>query len=426
MLRFSQSLTKEMSISDLRVAIFNHIVSKQSNEKLIIRIEDTDKDKNIEGKDKEILELLNLFSIDYEGVFHQSDNLKYHQKLTMQLMGQKNAFACFCSDVKIEELKQEAKKKNKPYEYDGFCQTLSDETVLNVNSPFIVRIKKPDENIVFKDLLKGELSFKPSSVDSFPILRQDKTPTHNYANAVDDMLFDISSVITSEDNINDAAKQIHIRKLLNYDKEIEFAHIPNINIDSKYSSVKQLIDDGFLPSAIANYLVLLGNETPKEIFTLEEAIEWFKIKDISKEAAKFNIEKLKEINKKHLLNIDNMRFSKILGFADDDIGKLAKLFLNENSTIKEIKEKIDLIFAPKSTCEGFEEEFVELKLALNDAPFIESFSEFKEFLSKKTQLNDSKLLKPLTYILTGQTKLQGIELEEVYPLIKNYLGEITK
>ncbi len=114
MLRFAQSPTKDMSIGDLRVAIFNHIVSKQLNEKLLIRIEDTDKEKTIEGKDKELLELLNLFSIGYEGVFHQSDNLKYHQKLTMQLMGQKNAFACFCSDAKIEELKEEVKKKNKP------------------------------------------------------------------------------------------------------------------------------------------------------------------------------------------------------------------------------------------------------------------------------------------------------------------------
>ncbi|NVJ53365.1 MAG: glutamate--tRNA ligase [Campylobacteraceae bacterium] len=426
MLRFVQSPTKDMDIGDLRVAIFNHIVSKQLNEKLIIRIEDTDKEKNIEGKDKEILELLNLFSIGYEGIFHQNDNLKYHQKLTMQLMGQKNAFACFCSDAKIEELKEEAKKNNKPYEYDGFCQTLSDETVLNVNSPFIVRIKKPDENIVFKDLLKGELSFKPSDIDSFPILRQDKTPTHNYAHAVDDMLFDISAVITLEDKVNDAAKQIHIRKLLNYDKEIEFTHIPDVNIDSKYSSVKKLIDDGFLPAAIANYLVLLGNETPKEIFTLEEAVEWFDIKNIPNEAVNFDIEKLKEINKKHLINIDNMRFSKILGFADDDIGKLGKLFLNETSTIKDIKEKINLVFAPKSTCEGFEEEFVEVKLAVNDAPFIDSFSEFKQFITDKTQLKEERLLKPLTYVLTGQTKLQGIELEEVYPLIKNYLGEITK
>ena len=424
MLRFIQSPTKDIDISDLRIAIFNHIVSKQLNKKLMVRIEDNDKQKNIEGKDKEILEILNLFSIDYEGVFHQSDNLKYYHKLAMQLMGQKKAFACFCSNEKIEELKKEAKKKNKPYEYDGFCQNLSDETVLNVNAPFIVRIVKPEDNIAYKDLLKKEFSFKPWEIDSFAILKQDKTPSSNYAHAVDDMLFDISTVITSDDFINDTAKQIYIRKLLNYDKEIEFIHLPKVNSDKKYSCVKSLIDEGFLPSAIANYLVILGNKTPKEIFTLEEATEWFDIKSVSNEAVDFDIEKLKEINKKYLMDVENMRLSKILGFADDDIGKLAKLFLNDSFTIKELKEKIDLVFAPKSTCEGFEDEFVELKLAINDAPFIDSFSEFKLYLMEKTGLKEERLMIPLTYILTGKTK--KTDISEVYPLIKNYLGEITK
>ena len=123
------------------------------------------------------------------------------------------------------------------------------------------------------------------------------------------------------------------------------------------TSVKWLIDEGFLPSAIANYLVLIGNKTPNEIFTLEEAISWFKIENISKDSAVFDIDKLKFINKKHLETIDDMRLSKILGFADTDIGKLGKIFLEEASTIKEIKEKIDLIFASKTSYEGLEEEF---------------------------------------------------------------------
>ena len=424
MLRFAQTSTRHMDINDLRVAIFNYIVSKQSNEKLLIRIEDTNKEKNIENIDKQIMELLNLFSIDYEGVFCQSDNLKYHQKLTMQLMGQKNAFACFCSDEKIKQLKQEAKKNNKSYEYDGFCQKLSDETVLNVNSPFIIRIKKPDNSIKVKDLLKGELSYKPSEIDYFPILRQDKTPTCNYANAIDDMLFNISTVIQSEDRLLDAAKQTYTRKLLNYNQEIVFIHILNVNVDQKYSCVKNLIDEGFLPSAIANYLVLLGNETPKEIFTLEEAIQWFDIKKISKEIVDFDIDKLKQINQKHLAELDDMRLSKILGFADSDIGKLGKLFLKKSYTIKDIKHKLDSVFLPKSTCKGFENEFGKLKVSLKDAPFFDDFNDFIDYLEDKTKLKGDKLLKPLTYILTGSDKT--IDISEVYPLIKNYLGEIIK
>ncbi len=421
MLRFAPSPTQDLSIGNLRIAIFNYILTKQKNEKLIIRIEDIEKEKIIEGKDKEILELLALFSIDYEHAVYESENLKYHQKLAMQLMANKKAFACFCSDEKLDELRKKAEDENQVFSYDGFCQNLSDETVLNVNAPFTVRAVKPQEDIKFHDLLKGDLTYSPDEVDSFIILNHDKSPTYNYACAIDDMLYDISTIIREETYLEDTPKQIHLRTLLGYTKTIDYIHIPTID---KQISVKELIDEGFLPSAIANYLVLLGNETPKDIFTLEEAIEWFDIKNLSKETIIFDINRLKEINKKHLETIDNMRLSKIIGFADEDIGKLAKLFLEEVDTIKDIKEKIDLVFSPKSTCIGFEEQFVELKLCMQDAPYFEDFEQLNNYITEKTGLKDEELSKPLRCILTGSdTKLK---LSDIYPLIKNYLGEIIK
>ena len=289
MLRFAPSPTEDMNINNLRVAIFNYIVSKQLNEDLIIRIEDLDVEQNIEGKDKEILEILNLFSIEYKGVVHQSDSLKYHQKMALQLMTQKKAYACFCSDSKLDELREESIKDGNPFRYDGFCETLSDDTVLNTNAPFTVRIKEPEKNIKFTDF----------DVDSFIILKQDKTPTYNYACAIDDMIMDISTVIRCENYLFDTPKQIHIRNSLGYTKEIKYIHLPiildnatdtEINKEDEKNSVKWLIDEGFLPSAIANYLVLMGNETPSEIFTLEEAISWFKIENISKNPISIQIE----------------------------------------------------------------------------------------------------------------------------------------
>ena len=433
MLRFAPSPTGDMHIGNLRVAIFNYIVSKQLNEGLIIRIEDTDKERNIEGKDKEILEILNLFSIEYKSVFYQSENLKYHQKMALQLMTQKKAFACFCSDSKLEELKEESIKKGIAFRYDGFCETLSDETVLNTNAPFTVRLKKPNHNIKFTDLLKGDFEYAPFDVDSFIILRQDKTPTYNYACSVDDMLMDISMVIRGEDHVSNTPKQIHIRESLGYTKEIKYVHLPiilNASTGKKMSkrddasSVKWLIAEGFLPSAIANYLVLMGNKTPYEIFTLEDAISWFKIENVSRSAAKFDIDKLRFINRKHLEIIDEMRLSKILGFADADIGKLGKVYLEEASTIKEIKEKISLIFAPKTTCEDFQEEFLQLKECLQKAPFFDDFEELKKYVANETNLKGKSLFKPLRYILTGAHN--GPNISDVYPLIKNYLGEIIK
>jgi len=433
LLRFAPSPTGDMHIGNLRVAVFNYIVSKQLKEDLIIRIEDTDKERNIEGKDKEILEILNLFSIEYKTVFYQSDNLKYHQKMALQLMTQKKAFACFCSDEKLEELREESIKKGIPFRYDGFCENLSDEAVLNVNAPFTVRLKKPDHNIKFTDLLKGDFDYAPFDIDSFIILRQDKTPTYNYACSVDDMLMDISIVIRGEDHVSNTPKQIHIRDSLGYTKEIKYVHLPiilNAQTGKKMSkrddasSVKWLIEQGFLPSAIANYLVLMGNKTPTEIFTLEEAIEWFKIENISKSSAKFDIDKLRFINRKHIENLDDMRLSKILGFADSDIGKLGKLFLEEASTIKEIKEKIEPIFATKTTLEGFENEFKAIKECLQKAHYFDNYEDLKNYIVNETSLKGKSLFKPLRYILTGVEN--GPNLSDIYPLIKNYLGDIIK
>lgn len=433
MLRFAPSPTGDMHIGNLRVAIFNYIVSKQLNEGLIIRIEDTDKERNIEGKDKEILEILNLFSIEYTSVFYQSENLKYHQKMALQLMTQGKAFACFCSDDKLEELKEKSIKEGKAFRYDGFCENLSDELVLNTNAPFTVRIKKPEHNIKFTDLLKGSFDYAPFDVDSFILLRQDKTPTYNYACSVDDMIMDISVVIRGEDHVSNTPKQVHIRESLGYTKEIKYVHLPvilNAETGKKMSkrddasSVKWLIDEGFLPSAIANYLVLIGNKAPNEIFTLEEAITWFKIENVSKSAAKFDIDKLRFINRKHLEIIDEMRLSKILGFADTDIGKLAKLYLEEASTIKEIKSKFEPIFAPKLPLIGFEEEFVKIKVTLKTAPHFEKYDDLKDYVVEKTSLKGKNLFKPLRYILTGAEN--GPNIGDIYPFIKNYLGEIIK
>ncbi|MFA9239009.1 MAG: glutamate--tRNA ligase [Candidatus Paceibacteria bacterium] len=433
MLRFAPSPIEDMNIGNLRVAIFNYIVSKQLNEDLVIRIEDIDIEKNIEGKDKEIIEILNLFSIEYKNIAHQSDSLKYHQKIALQLMSQKKAFACFCSDDKLNELKEEAQLEGKLFSYDGFCETLSDEAVLNTNAPFTVRIKKTDEDITFTDLLKGRIDSTPLEVDSFVILNQAKKPTYNYACAVDDMIMDISMVIRNENHISNTAKQIHVRNSLGYTKEIKYVHLPIIlnaqtnkemSNEDELNSVKYLIDEGFLPSAIANYLVLLGNETPSEIFTLEEAISWFKIENISKNAVKFDIDKLRFINKKHLETIDDMRLSKILGFADTDIGKLGKIFLEEVSTIKEMKEKIALIFSLKTTYKGFEEEFRKVKESLQKAPFFDNFEELKKYIEQETNLKDKNSFEPLRYILTGANN--GPNISDIYTLVKNYLGEIVR
>ncbi|MCD4667786.1 MAG: glutamate--tRNA ligase, partial [Sulfurimonas sp.] len=214
MLRFAPSPTGDMHIGNLRVALFNYIVSKQKNEDLIIRIEDADKEKNIEGKDKEILDILGLFGIEYSQVIYQSENVRFHTAMALQLMHEKKAFSCFCSPQWLENKREEAKANKKAYRYDDACANLPAELVIDNTNPFTIRIAKPTDEIIIKDHIKGEVTFKPDDIDSFIIMREDKTPTYNFACAIDDMLSDISIIIRGEDHMSNTPKQNHIRNSL--------------------------------------------------------------------------------------------------------------------------------------------------------------------------------------------------------------------
>ena len=432
MLRFAPSPTGDMHIGNLRVALFNYILSVQKNEDLIIRIEDTDKERNIEGKDKEIIGLLDLFGIKYKDVTYQSANLKYHRAMGVQLLHERIAFNCFCAPETLEAKRDQAKSDRKAYRYDDACLFLTPEQTIDNECPFTVRLRKPSVDVSFTDAIKGEMRFSPEDIDSFIILRADKNPTYNFACAIDDMIADISMVIRGEDHVSNTPKQIAVRAALNYTKEIEYAHLPIILNESgkkmskrdDASSVKWLLEEGFLPSAIINYLILIGNKPPQEIFTLEEALSWFDLSRISKAPAKFDIDKLRFINKKHLQNLDDVELSRYVGFADKDIGKLAKIYLDEASTTKELRTKISAIFSEKSIPEEFSEPATKMKEVLQNAPFFEEFDAFKTHIMQESGLKGKNFFKPLRLLLSGAE--HGPDLAEIYPLIKNYMSEIVK
>ncbi len=433
MLRFAPSPTGDLHIESLRIALFNYILSVQKNEDLVIRIEDTDKEQTIEGKDKEIVGLLDLFGIKYKDVLYQSSYLKYHRAMALQLLHEKIAFNCFCSPQTLKTKREQAKAEGKTYQYDDACLSLRPEETIDNESPFTVRLRKPTVDVVFNDVIQGEKSFSPAEIDSFVIMKADKNPTYNFACAVDDMISDISTVVRSEEHLPDTPRQIAVRAALNYTKEIEYAHVPvmvdtsgeKIDGQEKTSSVKWLLEEGFLPAAIINHLILLGNKPPKEIFTLEEALKWFDISQVSIEPVVFDIEKLRAINKQHLLNLDNVELSRYVGFADDEIGQLAKVYLQEVSTTKELREKISPIFANKLIPEAYAKPVTQIREALKDAPFFEKFDDLRSYLMQESGLEGDALLHSLRILLCGTTE-DGPDLDVIYPLIKNYLTEVVK
>jgi glutamyl-tRNA synthetase len=430
MLRFAPSPTGDMHVGNLRVAIFNYIVARQKGEKLLIRIEDTDKERNIEGKDKEILDILNLFGIEYDQVVYQSSNFHIHQQMAKRLLENKKAFVCFCDEEELNFQREKAKLEKRPYRYSGKCENLTKAQVeeLMKKKPFVIRIKKPENEIEFKDLIKGDMKFTPFEVDSFVILRGDYTPTYNFACAIDDMLYDISLVIRGEDHLSNTPKQIHIRNSLGYDKEIKYAHLPIIlNEEGKklskrenHASVKWLLEEGYLPEAIANYLILLGNSFEREVFTLEEAIEFFDLTKISRSPAKFDIEKLKFLNKEHMKKLKELH--KIIG-AHPSYEKLLEIFRDESDTLKEIKEKFDKIFKPAEDDE-FKEQREILKEEILKGELEENYDEFKKRLMKNTGLKGKNLFMPLRELLINQK--HGAEIKDLYSAMKPYLKEVIK
>ena len=375
MYRFAPSPTGDMHIGNLRAAIFNYICSLQDKSGFILRIEDTDKERNIEGKEKDILEILSKFGIKPEQIYIQSENLKFHRQLASKLLIDKKAFACFT------------------------------------------------------DAIKGELSFEPDAVDSFVIMRADKTPTYNFACAVDDMLEGVTFVIRGEDHVSNTPKQDLIREGLGYTGKMNYAHLPILlNIEGKKmskreneSSVKWLFEQGFLPEAIANYLILLGNKTPTEIFTIEDAVKWFDITKISRSPARFDVKKLEQINREHIKLASKERIKEIFG-VDDSKVELVKFYTQESSLVPEIKAKVEAIYSPKIAPDEYKNEFEIIEKAARNLKACESFDEFKKELMSATNLKGKNFFMPLRALLTND--LHGPELSELYPLIKEDLGKI--
>lgn len=433
MYRFAPSPTGDMHIGNLRAAIFNYICARQSGQDFILRIEDTDTARNIAGKDEEIKEILRLFGISWQHFYVQSENLKHHRQMALKLVAEKKAFACFCTSEILEQKKEVAKKANKAYRYDGVCEHLSDSEVLQNEKPFVIRLKKPQKAMEFTDLIKGKLHFEPENIDSFVIMRADKTPTYNFACAVDDMLEGVSCIIRGEDHTSNTPKQEHIRASLGYEKPMIYAHLPIILNDEgqkmskreAHSSVKWLLEQGILPSAVANYLIMLGNKTPREIFTLDEAVEFFDIKKVSKSPARFDMKKLLQINREHIRLLNDEKLNEILGFAGKNVANLARFYTQEASTIKELKEKIASIFAPKDFGEFKAEcELIKGILSEKSFEFADDYEKFKNDLMQKSGLKGKNFFMPLRLVLTNSA--HGPELSELYGLLKPFIKDIVR
>lgn len=434
MLRFAPSPTGDMHIGNLRAAIFNYIIAKQRGERFLIRIEDTDFARNIEGKDKEILATLNLFGLMWDEVVYQSNNFPKHRHFAELLLERKAAFYCYCTKEFLEQKREEALAKKQAFRYlDEWADLQKSE-----NKKPVIRLKGSARDISFTDEIKGRINVEVEELDSFVILREDGIPTYNFACAIDDMIYDISFIVRGEDHVSNTPKQIMVQKSIGYEKSIQYAHLPIIlGEDGKKmskrdlsSSVSYLLEQGFLPQAIVNYLIAIGNHTPVEVFTLKEAMEWFDIQKIAKAPVKFDLARLRFLNREHFKRMEIEDFALLLGTDNLSIGALAKL--QEASTLNEIREKLDLIFKPKDIYRLYEEQdfsqsclhlFSCLREIIKEVDYKKmEYAEFKDLAMQKSSLKGKDFFKPLRILLTGSSS--GLELEPIFAYLRLFLDEI--
>ncbi|WP_331775779.1 glutamate--tRNA ligase family protein [Sulfurospirillum sp. 1612] len=310
MFRFALFPTGDIGLENLQVAIINALCARQREDKFIIRVETLEGNKDMAEKDAQILDILKICGITYDALYYQHDNFKYHLQFASKLLDEKKAFICFCTPEEIKKKQQLATEASKTYQYDGTCEHLSSETILNSTQPFVIRLKKPLHDIRVQESSNGVFSFEKERIDRFVIMTEEKYPTYDFACAIDDMIQGVSHIIQESAHRLDAPKHEHIRQTLGYRVPITYTHLPRIchhdgeamNQHDPINSVRWLLDHGYLPEAIVNYLIVLCYDTPQEIFTLKEAATWFDIDKISQTDAIFDIKTLESINQAHIAN----------------------------------------------------------------------------------------------------------------------------
>ena len=319
--RFAPSPTGPLHIGGVRTALFNWLFSKNQEGKFYLRIEDTDKERSKEEYKNQIIKSLNWIGVKKDGEeYIQSEKINDHIKVAEELLKNGNAYKCYCSSEEIEEQKKRAKQKKLPYTYNRKCRNLDEKDAPKNIKPVIRFKSKIKGNSTLNDLVQGNVEIENITIEDFVILRNDGTPTYNLSASVDDHQMNITHIIRGDDHKINTFKQIQIYLSMKWNLP-SFAHIPLIHtIEGKKLSKRDnasTLDDyskiGIMPDALRNYLLRLGwSFKDKEIFTLDESIQYFNLKGIGKSPSKLDMSRILSMNEHYIKNIDEKELYKHL------------------------------------------------------------------------------------------------------------------
>lgn len=301
--RFAPSPTGYLHVGGVRTALFSWLYARHHHGQFILRIEDTDQERSTKESVQAILDGMAWLGLDYdEGPIYQTERYGRYRQIAEQLLNEGKAYRCVCSKERLESLREaQLAAKEKP-RYDGHCR---DKQLPEGDTPFVVRFKNPQEGVVaFSDQVYGDIHVDNRELDDLILVRSDGHPTYNFAVVIDDWDMSITHVIRGDDHINNTPRQINLFKALNAPIPV-FAHLPMIlgedgkRLSKRHGavSVLQFKELGFLPHALLNYLVRLGwSNGDQEIFSVDEMIASFDLKNVSRGVSSFNYEKLHWLN----------------------------------------------------------------------------------------------------------------------------------
>ena len=375
--RFAPSPTGRMHVGNLRTALYAYLIAKHEGGDFMLRIEDTDQERYVEGALDIIYRTLEKTGLVHDegpdkdggvGPYVQSERQAsgIYMKYAKQLIEQGDAYYCFCDKERLESLKTSVSEDGTQIvNYDKHCLHLSKEEIeanLAAGKPYVVRINMPTEGTTtFHDEIYGDITVPNAELDDMILIKSDGYPTYNFANVIDDHLMNITHVVRGNEYLSSAPKYNRLYEAFGWEVPV-YVHCPLITDENHkklskrcgHSSYEDLLDQGFVSEAIVNYVALLGwcPQDNREIFSLPELVEAFDYHHMSKSPAVFDINKLKWMNGEYLKAMD---FDKFYDLAepyikkvitkDYDLKKIASLIKSRIEILPDIKDQIDFFEA---------------------------------------------------------------------------------
>lgn len=378
--RFAPSPTGYLHVGGLRTALYNYLFAKQHGGVFILRIEDTDRTRFVEGAVENLISTLHWAGLEHDegpekggacGPYIQSQRLDIYREHAGKLLAEGQAYRCFCTPVRLEEMRTQQERAKLSPKYDRTCLRLSQNEIdekLKSGTPFVIRLKVPDGiAVVFDDIVRERVEFASDRIDDQVLIKSDGYPTYHLANVVDDHLMGITHVIRGEEWLSSVPKHILLYRFFGWELPV-FAHLPLLlNPDRSKLSKRQgdvAVEDyrskGYLKEALVNFVALLGWNpgTEQEIFSISELIGEFSIDRVNKAGAIFNIEKLDWLNFQHLKRKSDGEVLQDLKetiaaskyresrFTDDYLLRVISAMRERVSFMKDFLEKSPYFFEP--------------------------------------------------------------------------------